>query len=44
MPVETPVITPTTTPTTVPKPDPGLLPTEICPQQRRESAGPEVAP
>lgn len=46
MPATNPVITPTRTPTVSPVPDqsPGFLPDEICPQQKREMASPDVSP
>jgi hypothetical protein len=46
MPAETatPVKTPTESPTTIPGPAPQLWPAEICTQQKRELASPDVSP
>lgn len=44
MPSTTPVRTPTVTPQTQPIPAPELYPDEICPQQQREHASPDVSP
>ena len=41
-PTTTPVRIPVETPTV--EPNPKLLPSEICPQQRREMASPDVSP
>jgi len=41
-PTTTPVRTPVETPAV--EPTPKLLPTEICPQQKREMASPDVSP
>ena len=40
----TPVRTPTQTPTTEPARSPQLWPAEICTQQKRELASPDVSP
>jgi hypothetical protein len=40
--IRTPVRTPVETP--VPEPGPRLVPGEICPQQKREMASPDVSP
>jgi hypothetical protein len=40
----TPVKTPTEAPTTIPEPGPQLWPAEICTQQKRELASPDVSP
>jgi hypothetical protein len=40
----TPVRTPTESPTTSPEPGPQLWPAEICTQQKRELASPDVSP
>jgi hypothetical protein len=46
MPAETttPVKTPTPAPTIEPAPEPQLWPGEICTQQKRELASPDVSP
>jgi hypothetical protein len=46
MPTETttPVRTPTQSPTVTPAPGPQLWPAEICTQQKRELASPDVSP
>jgi hypothetical protein len=41
-PTTTPVRTPVETPSV--EPNPKLLPGEICPQQKREMASPDVSP
>lgn len=40
--ITTPVRTPVETPAT--QPSPQLVPAEICPQQKREMASPDVSP
>jgi len=37
-------VTPSIAPTTEPAEEPKLFPDEICPQQRREHAAPDVEP
>jgi hypothetical protein len=43
-PIQTPVRTPVVSPETQPLPQPELWPIEICPQQKREHASPDVSP
>jgi hypothetical protein len=40
----TPVRTPVEAPATITEPNPKLLPGEICPQQKREMASPDISP
>jgi hypothetical protein len=46
MPAPSTVITPTQAPTNLPVPEqnPGFFPDEICTQQKRELASPDVSP
>lgn len=44
MPTQAPTTTPTIAPTITPWPERQTDPATICPQQRRETASPDVAP
>jgi hypothetical protein len=43
-PIQTPIQTPVVSPETMPAPSPELYPDEICHQQKREGASPDVSP